>query len=192
MNWYKTAKNKSSIEKFDYSSSLRNLWENILRLEQKRVNISFSLENNDGYDIKTKNLKYVSKNGDHFRIKAQVSWAAGDWEAPICYFRCQYEKRSYGENNKKWYPWSSYLKTIIIPEKNNINLTEGKKGKVALEADDAKKTDIQNKKLWDELIELANKRIKYYWEEYINQFDEKGDASFENTGCVKDLTKIYK
>lgn len=193
MNWYKKAKNKKKdIEEFDYGKSIHNLWHNILQKEMDRVNIRFDLENDDGWDIKTKNLDYKESGNDwsdEWRIKARICWAGGDWEASICYFRCQYEKRSYYDKQKKWSHWEDKLKTIIIPEKNNLNLTKGEKGKVALDADDSKSNEIKDNDLWDEMVEIANKRIKHYWNEYMNQ-EESGDHSFKNTGCVRELTNL--
>ena len=196
MNWYKISQAKKSkkkdLEEFSYGREIDNLWRKMLQAEQDRVNISFDLENNDGYDIKTKDLKYTN-NDDQYRIVARISWAGGDWESPVCYFRCQYEKRSCFKRDGSWGKWQSELKTIIIPEKNNANLTKDKDGLVAKQSEDGNHTkDINEKKLWDEMIEIAEKRIKEYDKAFIDQYDGKGESPFKITGCVREMTGVYK
>jgi hypothetical protein len=189
MNWYKESKKKKDVEEFSYGSELSDLWINILKMEMDRVNIHFDLENDDGWDIKTKDLKYTDREGQ-FRVKAKICRAGGDWESPITYFRCQYEEKSYFERDKSWGKWEPKFKTIIIPEKSNLNLTNGEKGKIALDAEKGSK-EINDNDLWEEMVEMADKRIKHYWSEYINQ-EEGGDFSFEKTGCVRKLTGLMK
>jgi len=41
------------------------------------------------------------------------------------------------------------------------------------------------------MVEIADKRIKHYWTEFMNQ-EENGDYGFENTGCVRELTDLMK
>jgi len=189
MSWYKESKKKTDIEEFNYGKELSALWKNILNMEMDRVNIHFDLENDDGWDVKTKDLTYTDR-GDKFRVKARICRAGGDWESPITYFRCQYEESPYFERDNKWGRWGSEFKTIIIPEKNNLNLTEGKKGKVAVDAEQGSK-EISDNDFWKEMVEIADKRIKHYWTEYMKQ-EEGGDHSFENTGCVRELTNLMK
>jgi hypothetical protein len=189
MNWYRESKKKSVMDEFSYGEEIRTLWNKLLNKEQDRVNISFDLENNDGYEIKTKELKYKNKKSDdQFRIKAQICWAAGDWQSPVCYFRCQYEDRMYFERDKNWGRWSERIKTIIIPEKNNANLIKGKKGLTAKSAEDGDSaSDTNQKALWDEMVEIAEKRLAEYYKEYFEQ-EDGGDYGFDNTGCVRKLT----
>ena len=138
MNWYKIAKDNKDNEEFSYGEEIRTLWNRLLKKEMDRVNIHFDLENNDGYEVKTKNLDFTGRDGqEQFRIKANICWAGGDWESPICYFRCQIESRSY--YNDEWGNWSPMVKTIIIPKKANKNLINGKKGLTARDAGDNQK-----------------------------------------------------
>ena len=190
-NWYRESKKKSDVEEFAYGDEIRALWQNMLNKEQDRSNIHFDLENDDGYDVKTKDLSFTAHDGEkQFRIKARICWAGGDWESPVCYFRCQYEDRGFYDRDKSWGNWSPFVKTIIIPEKNNANLKKGEKGLVAKEAEEgAGSKDIDEKALWDEMIKIAEKRLKQYWDAYT---DYEGKSGFENTGCVRELTGIYK
>jgi len=187
MNWYKKA-NKDPMEEFSYGDDIRNLWNNLLFMEQDRVNIHFNNENNDGYDIKTKELKFKC-NDNEYRVTARICWAGGDWESPICYFMCQFEDRMYFDRDKGWGKWKSYCKTVIIPEKNNINLIKGKKGGLVAKdgSDGAHTKDINEKALWDEMVEMAEKRINEYTSEYL---DYDGDARHNNTGCCRNLTDL--
>ena len=196
MNWYKISQSKKrqskDMEEFDYGREINNLWRNMLQKEMDRINVHFDLENNDGYDIKTKDLKFKER-GDRYRIKARISWAGGDWESPICYFKCQYEERSYFERDNSWGQWQPKLKTIIIPEKSNVNLTKGKDGLIAKQGEEGAHTrDIDEKALWDEMVKIAEKRIKEYWKAYLDEYDGDGDSSFKNTGCIREMTGIYR
>ena len=189
MSWYKEAK-KEKYDDFNYGGSIRILWRNIVKKEQDRVNIHFDLENDDSYDIKTRDLEYKNKNGDIFRVKARISWAGGDWECPICYFKCQFQERSYFERDNSWGQWGDRLKCIIIPEKSNSNLEKCKKGLGAKGSDyGVGSKDINEKELWDEMLKMAEKRVKGYYDEYKRD-DGEMDIGFDNTGCVSDLTDI--
>jgi len=190
MNWYKEAKKKSDNDEFDYSDEIRRLWQHFLTMEQDRVGIHFDLENDDGSDIKTKDLRHTNKNlDDQFRIKAKIYWAGGDWQTSTCYFRCQYESRAYYDHDKKWSQWGAKFKTIIIPERTNLNLVKGKKGMVASDADSSLKNDINDKDLWEEMVDIAEERIKSYYLEYFKQ-EDGGDSSYKNTGCIRNLADV--
>jgi hypothetical protein len=194
MSWYKISKKKSHMEEFEYGEEIRTMWNRMLEDEQDRVNIHFDLENNDYSDIKIKDLTYTDRD-NQYRVKAQIGWAGGDWESPVCYFKCQFEDRTHFDRDDSWGKWSSMAKAIIIPEKNNDNLTKGEKGGlVAKQGEDGcSSSKINEKALWDEMVEMANKRIKHYWTEYLKDLGgDKGDSSFENTGCLRDLTGVYK
>lgn len=190
MSWYVTAKNnKKDLEEFSYGDSIRTLWDNMLRKEMDRANIHFDLENNDGWDIKTKDIDF-EHNDYQYRVKARICWAGGDWEAPICYFRCQIEDRMFFDRDRKWGRWGPKFKTIIIPEKGNLNLTDGEKGgKVARAAEDSSKEEIKDNELWKEMVNLVTKRIKDYMAEYKKPEGEM-DQSFKNTGMVRELTAL--
>ena len=186
MNWYKESKKKE--DDFNYGGSIRDLWRNIILREQDRVGIHFDLENDDGDTIRTKDLKYKDKTGDIFRVKAKMCWAAGDWESQICYFRCQIQDRTYFEKRNEWSNWSDDIKCIIIPEKSNPNLTKCESGLCAKDGEKAAK-DINEKALWDEMVKLAEKRVKQHYDEYKKD-DGEMDLSFENTGSVNNLTDL--
>ena len=193
MNWYKESKKKCSDE-FDYGDSIRTLWNNIIKMEQDRSNIHFDLENNDCYDLKTKDLTY-KRDDTEYRVRANLCWAGGDWENPIAYFRCQFESRSYLDNevHKGWYDWKPCCKTIIIPIKSNLNLIKGKNGGMIASQDGegvkSKKDEIKDKDLWDDMVELASKRIKEF---NTQEMSYGGDARFKNTGCERDLASLMR
>jgi len=179
---------KKNKDEFGYGDEILSMWRNITHEEKDRVNIGFDLENNDGYDFKTKDLTYT-RNDNDYRVKAQICWAGGDWEAPVCYFRCMFESRYKHEGT--WSQWKlENLKAIIIPKKNNPNLMPSEKNKdrlVAKSGDDGVGSkDINEKALWDELVELADERIKNYMSNYDKDYEE-GDFKFKNTGCVRNL-----
>ena len=180
---------KKNKDEFGYGEEIRSMWRNLIKKEQDRVNIGFDLENNDGYDFKTKDLDY-SKNDNQYRVKAQICWAGGDWESPICYFRCMFEGRSKFDDG--WGQWSpENIKAVIIPKKSNQNLTPSEKDKnrlVAKSGDDGVGSkDLNEKALWDEMVKLANERIKKFYDEYGK---DEIDHRFENVGCVRDLAEF--
>ena len=175
---------------FSYGNEIRSLWDNMLNMEMDRVNIHFDLENNDSYDIKTRDLEFTGNDGnEQFRVKARISWAGGDWELPIYYFKCEFEQRSFYERDKDWGKWSYFIKSVIIPEKSNSNLIKGEKGMVAKDADSKDEKETNEKALWDEMVKIAENRIKKYWKAHT---DYDGNTGFEDTGCVRELTAIYK
>lgn len=182
MKIYRIAKDKIS-DFFSYGEEIRTLWNNLLHDEMDRVNIHFDLENNDGYDTKTKDLDFEAHDGEKkFRVKAQICWAGGDWESPICYFRCQFEDRTYFERDESWGKWNYFRKAVIIPIKSNKNLIKNDKGMIACESEDNQRED-SDKKLWDEMVEMAEKRLKEYWDAYAGD----GDESLKSTGFMRDL-----
>jgi hypothetical protein len=176
------------MEEFSYGDEVKTLWDNLIIMEQDRSRIYFDLENNDGYDVKTNELSYKTDDNE-FRVKAQLCWAGGDWQNPICYFRCQFEGRMSFE--EKWGNWNKKCMAIIIPIKSNLNLIKGKNGLVATNSDEAnsKRKEIVDKDLWDEMVELANERFKKFYNEYASY---NGDTGLRNTGCAKNLTDLMK
>jgi len=182
MKIYRIAK---TVSEFSFHQELDSLWNNLLRQEMEKSNIHFDLENNEPCEVKTRQINWSPDDDSEFRIKAQICWAGGDWEASICYFRCQIDRRHYFDRKKSWGRWNSFIKTIIIPIKNNINLVKGKDGYVANDADNDEKRD-SDKALWDEMVTLAEKRLKAYWQAYTND----GYLDHENTNCIRNLADL--
>jgi len=185
MNWYKEAK-KDPMEEFSYGDDVKQLWSNMLFMEQDRVDIHFNNENDDGFDIKTKELKF-KHNDDEYRVTARICWAGGDWENPICYFHCQFENRM--KHDGTWGKWNKSCVAIIIPEKSNLNLTKGKNGGLVASQDYSKnkRKEIKDNDLWNEMVAMADKRIKGYMEE---RMDYDGKTEFEYTGCARRLVDL--
>ena len=185
MNIYRISK---TVSEFSVAQELDTLWNHLLRQEMKNSNIHFDLENNEPCDVKTKNLNWSPNEEKEFRVKAQICWAGGDWEASICYFRCQTEQRMYFERNKSWGRWNSFVKTVIIPIKYNLNLSKvkGKNEYVAKDTDSNEKSD-SDRDLWDEMVKLVTHRLKCYWKEYTG---DNGNINVQNTGCLRNLADI--
>lgn len=188
MSWYKLAKKK---EVFDYGSDIRSLWNNILNAEKKRVNISFDLENNDSKGKpRTIDLSFEGRGEDQFRLKADMSWAGGDWESPITYFKCQIQTRYKTNRNKSGFgEWSNDYKCIIIPIKGNNNLIKGDKFNY-VSRDGEEHQEADEKTLWEEVAKEACERMKKMHASY-----GKGDGSggrFENTGLTRELSNLTK
>lgn len=187
MKIYKIAEKtkKNPMEEFSYGEDIKRLWDNLLFMEQDRANIHFNNENNDGYDIKTKNLSF-KHNDSEYRVTARICWAGGDWESPICYFTCQFESRMYV---KSWGKWRSCCKSIIIPIKSNPNLIKNKDGGMAAKSseDGQSQKDSNDRALWNEMLVMADDRITKYMSEYL-EYD--GNMKFENTGCCRNLVDL--
>ena len=79
---------------------------------------------------------------------------------------------------------------IIIPVKSNINLTKCDRGLCAKDAEayDEDTEEPSDKALWDEMKEIAEKRVKSYFE----GIGYDGFPGFEDCGCVRDLVGAYK
>jgi len=189
----KIARRKKSKDTFDYSEEIRSMWKELLHKEKDRVAVGFDLENDDGYETKTKDLEYRSKNDDQFRVKARISWAGGDWEAPICYFKCQFQQRSFYERDNSWGRWSDCIKAIIIPIKTNPNLVESTSKANQYVAKGAEEgvgsTDINENNIWKELQEMADNRVKMYYDEYKQK---EGNFEYNRVGSVRSLLEAYR
>ena len=182
MKMYKIA--KKTIHDFSYGNEIHHLWDNALSAEMDRSNIHFDLENNEGYDFKTKDLDFTAHDGDKkFRVNAQICWAGGDWEAPICYFRCEFEDKTKLPGDDKWGKWRLFRKAIIIPIENNLNLVKMDSKYSAKDADNSTENKVE-KHLWNEMVEIANKRVKEAWDAYV------GDGESKDTGFYRELTAI--
>ena len=193
MKIQKIAYRKHGADQFDYSDEIRSMWRELVHKEKDRVNIGFDLENDDGYETKVKDLDYKNKNGDKFRVKARISWAGGDWEAPICYFKCQFQQRSFFERDNSWGKWSDCIKAVIIPTKSNLNLVESDKKPDRLIArsgeDGVGQKDINEKDLWKEMQKMAENRVKKYYDEYLSY---SGNFEYNNVAAVKSLLEAYR
>ena len=86
MNWYKRANNE-----FEYSRQIYDFWRKLIRDTQRKVGISFDLENDDNIGeikkIKIDGIKYL--NNEPYYILAELCHAGGDWQNEVAYFRCQ-------------------------------------------------------------------------------------------------------
>ena len=193
MKIHKIARRTDKKDEFQYNDEIRNMWRELLIKEKDRVNVGFDLENDDGYETRTKDLDFKNKNGDQFRVKARICWAGGDWESPICYFKCQFQNRSYFDRDNSWGQWGDCVKAIIIPTKSNQNLIRSSKDKTRLVAkggeDGVGSKDLNEKALWDEMHKLAEKRIKMYWDKYA---DYVGDMSYDSVAAVRSLLEAYR
>jgi len=193
MKIIKIARRKKSEDIFDYGEEIHDMWRELLHKEKDRVNVGFDLENDDGYETKTRDLEYRSKNNDKFRVKARICWAGGDWEAPICYFKCQFQQRSYFERDDSWGRWKDCIKAVIIPMKTNPNLIESDQKAnrfVAKGGDDGVGSkDINENELWKELQEMADIRVKTYFDEYKKDL---ADFEYNRVGSVRNLLEAYR
>jgi hypothetical protein len=184
---------QNNNDEFKYNDEIRSLWKELLHKEKDRINVGFDLENDEGYKTRTKDLNVTNKNNDKYRINARISWAGGDWESPICYFKCQIQKRSYFERDDSWGRWEDRMKAIIIPVKTNSNLQISEKDKTRLVAkgadEGASSKDVNEKALWDEMQELAEERVKMYNAEDL-EYD--GNMGYDKVGAVRSLLEAYK
>ena len=195
MNIYKlSSKKKKKDPDFDYSEEIKSMWQKLINKEKERVNIYFDLENDNSIDCKTIDLEYTDKNNNEYRVKSQMCMAGGDWEASVCYFRCQFEERYYIEQDNSWGQWRPSKKAIIIPIKGNINLEKQNKDKFcAIDADNGLSLKEKDEKiLWDEMKRLSEERIKIYNDCRFNSYEDpdKKDQTYEKTGIVDSLLKF--
>lgn len=159
MNWFKKAKNDND---FDFSEEKREVWRAMVRKEQDDVGISFDMENDENISsVRRIKLKTKRKSmNDDLAVFAQLWQAGGDWQNPVCYFRCQIKEENY------WGP-----KFIYIPKKNegNENLTSSKeKGKfTACDSNKDENVDYKERELWEAFEKHVEKRA--------NEFYNKGD-----------------
>ena len=108
-------------EEFCYNQTSRDMWRELVHDTQKQFDISFDLENDSdvvGRDIVTNDHKFY----------CELWKAGGDWQNPICYFRCEI-KNGYIEDpllSPHSHPHFVYIPGI---DEGNPHLTRTKKGK---------------------------------------------------------------
>ena len=188
----KIAYRKRCEDQFEYDEEIRDMWRELLHKEKDRVHVSFDLENDDGFETKTKELDYKNKNDDMFRVQARICWAGGDWESPICYFKCQFQERTFFERDNSWGRWKDCIKAVIIPVDSNPNLvaSEKKDLMVAKSGEEGVGSkDLKEKALWDEMQKLANIRVGMFYDEYKKDL---GNFGYNNVASVRSLLEAYR
>lgn len=110
-------------QKFSYRRQVGDLWREVVRGGKEVFDVSFDTENDeavaDPFTVKIDDNRFV----------CQPYYAAGDWEASVLYYRCQYQDRG---NGYKFESFGEKIDTcdnsffIFIPDKEdgNPNLVE--------------------------------------------------------------------
>lgn len=107
-------------EEFCYNIPSKTMWRDLIRDAMKEYKISFDLENDDNVasrDIKINDRKFY----------CELWKAGGDWQNPICYFRCEIKD---GHIEKPYMSQHMHPHFIFIPGKNegNSHLVKAKRG----------------------------------------------------------------
>lgn len=189
-NWVNIAENtikrKKDDEIFDYTSTIKDLWHDIIKKGKEFYSVNFDTENNDTTSEKKtfyfeKDLR--KKQPIKYEINAELWQAGGDWEYPVMYFKIEltndYGLKRKEHEKKKEFPWdveSAVLdkKFIIIPPVKAGNkyteLDKNKKYKYTawdedllkeknIDEDDIKITDSDKKKAWKWLEEKLGNAV---------------------------------
>jgi hypothetical protein len=144
-------------EDFDFSQVQRDLWYTIIKAEQKAVDISFDLENDDKHsDIKEIEV-VINSDMEPSKVSCQLCFAGGDWESSVGYFRCQLRGKFF----------------VVIPDQTvNKNLVKRDKryspiGNNEKDSEDkiGQSKDIESD-LWKYLKEELPKRLKSEGEQW--------------------------
>jgi len=144
---------------FEFSAMIQDAWQELLHAEQDAVGIHFDLENDNLSSCEKSQIIDIgpkSAGEDHTKVLAQPCTAGGDWQSPVCYFRCQLIR---GRSRHELF--------IVIPtkEEGNISLTPGEKEGTFRPCDNNEANvpnwkDLKWKPLWDALKKHATERIQ--------------------------------
>lgn len=156
-------------EKFAYDPVVKRTWSELLTKAQKLYDITFDSENDDDVgSIRT--ISFITgpdKLIDKVRVRCQMRFAGGDWQASTAYFRCQLLDGDVCWNSKNLSQFDETSLFVVIPGKNdgNVHLQKGKHGWAPCDADD-KSDRPDERKCWafleKHLRQLAKNRCDEY------------------------------
>lgn len=119
-------------EQFAYTRVAEHLWDDLLSKASKLHDIHFDTENDDAVaDIRT--IRFFTgpdKELDKVRVRAELRFAGGDWQAPTAYFRCQLVDGSLHWDGSRRSEFDESSLFVVIPGKDdgNSHLQKGKSG----------------------------------------------------------------